>query len=556
MKAKVGLIIDDLVVSEQLYNLIEYSRRASHYEITHLILQDTEQQRGGSLFTQVRSYLARRGIKKLIENLCFRALGRFERLLLSRQSKVKTHFRRHSLRETALQIISVQPKVSKSGLVYRYREEDLAKIREAGLSILIRGGGGILRGEILKVCPQGILSFHHADNDVNRGTPPAFWEVYERQRRTGFIIQILHDELDGGDVVFRGDIATGPIYTLNLVQLYAKANRFMHQTLERLFRDEFPLKIYPKRPYAHPLYTLPSVGVQLNYLMKTYFYMMGKVIDRVRSRSRRWGVAYQFCEDWRDVTLWKSKRIPNPPSRFLADPFIYQHEGRHYCFVEDFDYREGKGRISAFSITPEGHQELGVALEEPFHLSFPFIFEHEGELYMCPETHEAREVRLYRCLELPCKWELTRVLLRDVNAADNLLFYRDHRWWLLSNLCSSDIDDHGSELHIYSTNDLLEGEWRPHPENPVIFNAERGRNGGLIHEDGRVYRVFQRQGWDLYGEAFGVAEITRLSMEGYEERALFEVEAHFMPQAIGTHTFNFAHGLMVTDFVRVEDSRK
>ena len=43
-----------------------------------------------------------------------------------------------------IKIIEVSPIVSKSGFIYRYNDEDLNKIKEEGLDILIRGGSGIL----------------------------------------------------------------------------------------------------------------------------------------------------------------------------------------------------------------------------------------------------------------------------------------------------------------------------------------------------------------------------------------------------------------------------
>jgi methionyl-tRNA formyltransferase len=80
---------------------------------------------------------------------------------------------------------------------------------------IYRGGSGILRGDILTLCKYGIISFHHGNNDINRGGPPGFWEVYNKEPSTGFIIQKLKNELDGGDVLFKGEIMTSSIYSIN-----------------------------------------------------------------------------------------------------------------------------------------------------------------------------------------------------------------------------------------------------------------------------------------------------------------------------------------------------
>ena len=101
-------------------------------------------------------------------------------------------------------------------MVYRYAQEDIKRIKELNLDLLIRGGSRILRGDILDVCPNGVISFHHADNDINRGGLPGFWEVYDKSPRTGFVIQRLKDELDGGDVLYKGFVSTWWFYSLSL----------------------------------------------------------------------------------------------------------------------------------------------------------------------------------------------------------------------------------------------------------------------------------------------------------------------------------------------------
>ena len=129
---------------------------------------------------------------------------------------------------------------------YTYDDSDLEKIKSANLQLLVRGGRGILRGKILTCCPNGIISFHHADNDVNRGGPAGFWEVYKKQPRTGFIIQRLNEELDGGDVLFKGFIRTSWFYSLNKAKLYEISNPFLHKTIDKITSDSPDLKSYPK----------------------------------------------------------------------------------------------------------------------------------------------------------------------------------------------------------------------------------------------------------------------------------------------------------------------
>ena len=78
---------------------------------------------------------------------------------------------------------------------YYLRGKSINTIKQLNLDIIIRGGSGILKGEILNSAKFGVISFHHGDNLVNRGGPSGFWEVYEKNPKTGFTIQILMNNL-------------------------------------------------------------------------------------------------------------------------------------------------------------------------------------------------------------------------------------------------------------------------------------------------------------------------------------------------------------------------
>ena len=96
--------------------------------------------------------------------------------------------------------------------------------------------------------------------------------------------------------------------------------------------------------------------------------------------------------------------IKNPKNRYLADPFLWEHNNQTICFVEDFSYITNKGSISAIEIREDENQILGPVLNKSHHLSYPFIFEFENNLYMCPESCEKQSIDLYVCEEFPLKW--------------------------------------------------------------------------------------------------------------------------------------------------------
>jgi hypothetical protein len=51
------------------------------------------------------------------------------------------------------------------------------------------------------------------------------------------------------------------------------------------------------------------------------------------------------------------------------------------------------------------------------------------------------------------------------------------------------------------------GRWSPHPQNPAEIDREGGRNGLVIAEPGRLFRIRQRQALAQYGRRVSAYEI-------------------------------------------------
>ncbi len=80
--------------------------------------------------------------------------------------------------------------------------------------------------------------------------------------------------------------------------------------------------------------------------------------------------------------------LPEPADlRFMADPFGVWRDGRLHLFVETYDYRDRVGAIEVLTLDADFQvAERRPALSEPWHLSYPFIVEAEGQTWMLPEA--------------------------------------------------------------------------------------------------------------------------------------------------------------------------
>ena len=149
-------------------------------------------------------------------------------------------------------------------------------------------------------------------------------------------------------------------------------------------------------------------------------------------------------------------------------------------FVEDYSLKKNKGRISAIELHDNQYKFLGIVLEENFHMSYPYVFKEDNNVYMIPETHAIGEIRLYKSTKFPERWRLEKILKQNVSAVDTAVFKKKENWFMLTNVCSSGINEHNSELHIFFSKNLISEEWLPiESGNPVIFDSQRARNGGF-----------------------------------------------------------------------------
>ena len=168
---------------------------------------------------------------------------------------------------------------------------------------------------------------------------------------------------------------------------------------------------------------------------------------------------------------------------------------------------------------------------------------------MCPELSENKDIRVYKCIEFPLRWSLEKILMDEISAVDTMVFKKDGKWWMFTNIDPVEIGDYCSELSIFSANSPLESRWVPHPMNPIVVDASRARNAGLIVDGNRYYRCSQGQGFDFYGKRVLINEITELTDSSYVESCSAVITPSFGARVVGTHHLHSNGKITVFDFV-------
>lgn len=440
-----------------------------------------------------------------------------------------------------------------------FPDPDVEVISSYALDVAVRLGFRILRGRALEIARYGVWSWHHGDPSVFRGGPPGFWEVIEGVPATGSVIQILTEELDGGNVLYRSWSRTDRHSVWrNKSGYYWKSAAFLRRALERLHTQGEPVLVEspdltPWRAYSHRFYRVPG-NAELARGVARLATRYGRNKVREIARPAQWFIAYQFHAggtppDVPETTPYQFRELLPPRDRFWADPFPVVHQGSHWIFFEE-KVSSAPASIAVVEVGPEGMigQPKSV-LERPYHLSYPFVFEWVGQIYMLPETESNRTVELYRAEEFPTRWTLDRVLFSGIRAVDATLAEIEGRWWMFVNIAESHapLND---ELHLFHADTPL-GPWVAHAGNPVKSDVRSARPAGRpFHFAGSWYRPAQDSS-GRYGAAIVVNRITRLDEKVFAEEEVGRLLPAWRPNLVATHTLNAAGGLTVIDAQRL-----
>ena len=247
--------------------------------------------------------------------------------------------------------------------------------------------------------------------------------------------------------------------------------------------------------------------------------------------------------------------LPEPgPFRFNADPFGLWHDGQFTAMVEAYDYRNKRGEIHYYTYDADWRLvTTGVALRPAFHLSYPQLISHGGEIYMLPEAHQSGRLTLYRADAFPHTWTKAADLM-DVPAIDATPFQHEGRWWLAYSLPGTD-NRAMRELHLAWAPDLL-GPWTPHTGNPVRTGLDSSRPGGqAVNVDGVPHLPMQdcTRG---YGVGLNLLRLDDLTPQDFAARLV----KTFTPQGLhprfgdGLHTLSGDGDITLIDVKRLDDS--
>jgi hypothetical protein len=347
------------------------------------------------------------------------------------------------------------------------------------------------------------------------------------------------------------------IFPTDFISLFRNSNRYFWDQAQTTLRVLLSLQSHgwtyiPKREEERDddCRMLPAKGTVLRCCKRSIKSVFRVALERTRLREE-WFIAYRQRRP-----IFGMENAPTdfmvvkpPRARLYADPFIVEKNGKTFIFFEDYSFVSKKAIISMIEIDSAGEPSPPEAvLEKSYHLSYPCVFEWNGEMYMLPETKDDQSIVVFRATEFPRRWQRERVLISGVSAVDSTILRYDNRFWLFT--CgltrSTKLFNGDNELFLFSSEELF-GPWIPHPRNPIVTDIRRCRPAGQLFYEGKQLIRPSQNCLERYGQGVCFNRVDVLSETDYAETAVASIPGDWYLGNLGTHTFNQSSRYQVVD---------
>ena len=542
---RLGLMLDSMTQPAWVDRALDLIAEQGHAQVCLVVLN---QQAAASAPTNRPSFFCRLTLWwKACQRILYAAYLRFDRWKFSVDSDPFVDVDLSS-RLAGVPTVEVTPQQKKFSDYFS--EASVATIRTYDLDVAWRVGFRIIRGDALNIAKLGVWSYHHGDNARYRGGGPGFWEVLDATPQTGAIVQVLNEALDGGQELQRTWSASDRFSVRrNCASLYWQATPLFARAL----RDAAFGLSESSEPvgYSHRMYVAPRNAELFAPLARLAVrYVRQQAAARLGGEQwfllYHWEPAHNDNSTIPDLAPYRFLPIFPPTDRYWADPFVLRYKDRHVIMFEELIYSENRGKISVIEIDASGKRSAPrTVLETPHHLSYPFLFRHEGEVYMIPETAREKRVYLYRARHFPDHWELVSTMLEGEHLTDTTIERIGDRWWLFAGFAGESESASAELLAYHSPNPF--GPWTPHRRNPIVSDVRSSRPAGRLFQwNGKWCRPAQDCSRS-YGSAIMIQRIDSLTPSAYSETTVSRIDPSWAPNLVGTHTINCDAGMTVID---------
>jgi hypothetical protein len=417
-----------------------------------------------------------------------------------------------------------------------------ASVTDSGVDVVLSLCGAEGYEYLARSARFGLWSVGQSDGLRFRGGPPGFWELAEDSNVVGSTLDLYRGDSQPVAIVrsysrvHRHSWSKGRSISLWKTCLYAARKLDeLSRTGEEAFRQQVQRCENVPLLQSTPRREGPSLVRSGLFVVRQLWRIVAEWVSR-RFFIDQWELAFATGDGHR-TDFARFHRVTPPLDRFWADPHVVARDGKAYIFLEECYYAVGRGHISLMTLANGKMSAPVKVLERPYHLSYPFLMEHGGTLYMIPETRDNGTIELYTCVDFPLRWELCRTLMSDIRAVDSTIIRHAGKWWLFANVAQHEGVEMSEELFLFWTDEFPGGEWHAHTMNPIVSDVRYARPAGPVFMRGdRMIRPSQDSSLE-YGGGLNFCEIMVLTETEYREVPLARFVPDWDKRINGMHTY-------------------
>lgn len=541
-KIKIGVLLQSSMVQAWEYNVISQLAESDYAEITLVVYCS-----GFDVFP---------GSRHPEGSLISRIQMKLDRLLFVRAESYDSAMDISQL-VSGTDEISVVP--VKNDDYEEFASKDIAEIQKYDLDIILKIRKGKLSGQILKLAKYGVWGFSMNSGSGARYSLAGYDEVVSGNPVTPASLMILKDQEEKEKTIFRTYESTcfHSVY-LNRNKLFWRASLVIPRIVQGIHKyGSSYIEALTERNSGNN-------GLQENIeknkgirIPAAKPFTAGKLLLRKFLKKIFYTDPFSWIllidpsgvKGFPDNYYAGYTKLQPSKDRFWADPFSVSSSDRHFVFVEEFIYSKNRGHISVLELDHKGGLiKSRPVIEQPYHMSYPHVFQFGGTYYMIPETCENHTIDLYKSTDFPYNWTFVKHIMSDIEGMDSTLFNYCNKWWLFTLVEKiSFASDNSPDLYIYYSDDFMSDNWISHPLNPVISDVRTSRPAGNIFTiDGSIYRPSQDCS-GRYGQALNINQIVQLTETEYVEKEVLKVNPDWDKKLKGIHTLNFDNQFSIAD---------
>ncbi|MDN5203136.1 hypothetical protein QQ008_17230 [Fulvivirgaceae bacterium BMA10] len=528
-KVSVGLLMDSFAVPAWVFLMLEKIRDSDHSSISLIVLNEQKHTKSTNLS----------------DSFLMKIYRKLERLKVG---KIPNHLSIKNAENLLGQIPSLKINAAGNKKQTSLSAEDIQKIKAYNIDVFIQVGFSSI-GREFPTTKFGIWALQHGVATANGFNFPGFWEVLKGHPFFTSRLVNLRSENDQSEILYTSNSLVNifSIYQTASIACWKSAS-FIPRKLKGIAEGKINDVKDVKTEFDNRIYKEPNQIDLVRLIIDFSFkFIKEKIVNRFI--RQQWTLLYKINNQSGAPENYKI--ITPPKNRFWADPFILERNNQYYVFIEESKMgSEKKGYLSYLTFDKQGnHSKPQKIIEQPYHMSYPFLLEWQNELYMIPESNKDKNIQLYKCKQFPNEWEFQYNLMEDLEAVDTTLFFHNNLWWMFTNIKENEGGSLWDELFLFYADNPLSKNWIPHPQNPIVSDVTRSRPAGeIFNRDGKIIRPAQNCSF-RYGYGLKFLEITKLSTSEYEEREISSIEPDWNPSINAVHTFNRAGDFSIMDAV-------